>query len=298
MKKTLFTLLTFLSIHVVYSQTDTTWHKGGRYALNFTQVSFSNWAAGGENSLGGNSLVSVYAHYKRGKRIWDTNLDLAYGLMQLNGQNVRKTDDKIDFLTKYGYSFAKELYFSTNFNFKTQFANGFNYPNDSVIVSTFLSPAYIQLGVGIDYKPRDYFSLSFLPLTGRVTIVADERLAAKGAYGVEPGVIDENGNIIVKGKSSRLEVGAALIAMFQKEIFTNITFRSKVQLFSNYLKNPQAIDINMDSHLSLKVNKFISTYVGAILIYDEDIPVKLKDGTTGPRTQFKQTFGMGLAVEF
>lgn len=298
MKKTLLLLYILFIALVGMSQNDTTWKKGGKFALTFSQVAFTNWAAGGENSYGGNSFLNLFAHYKEGKRMWDSNLDLAYGLLKLEGQQARKSDDKIDFLTKYGYEVTDKLYYSTNFNFNTQFTQGYKYPDDSTLVSTFLSPAYIQLGVGFDYKPADYFSLSFLPLNAKVTIVSDQDLANIGAYGVEPAVFDSNGNMTQKGENTRFELGAGLIAMFQKEIIKNIEFKSKLQLFSNYIENPQNIDVNWDSMLSLKVNKFISTYVGLTLVYDDDINILQDDGASIPTTQYKQTFGIGIALDF
>lgn len=300
----LIVLLLFLS-QIAFAQadsllpkTDTAWKKGSKLSLSFSQVSFSNWAAGGENSLGGNGFLNLFAKYKEGNRIWDNNLDLAYGLLKLESQSVRKSEDKIDFYSKYGVELAKKLYFSTNFNFLTQFSDGYKYPDDSTLVSKFLAPAYIQLGIGIDYKPNDYLSLSFLPLTGRLTLVTHQPLADAGAYGVDAAVIDTNGVVLEEGKNSRFELGTAAIALFQKELIKNVELKSKLQLFSNYLEHPENIDVNWDSMLSLKVNKFISTFIGISIIYDDDIPLTDKNGNTGPRTQLKQTFGVGLAMEF
>ncbi len=91
------------------------------------------------------------------------------------------------------------------------------------------------------------------------------------------------------------EFGAALKVTFEKDIFTNVSLKSKLDMFSNYMDRPQNIDINWEALLVLKVNKLISTYVGIQTIYDEDINIKDKDGNEGPRTQFKQTFGIGLS---
>ncbi len=305
MKQNLLIVLIIILSNFAFAQTDTTelksdtaWKKGSKLSLSFSQVSFSNWAAGGENSSGGNGFFNLYAKYKEGNRMWDNNLDLAYGLLKIEGQSLRKSEDKIDFYSKYGLSIAKNLYFSTNFNFNTQFSEGFKYPDDSTIVSKFLAPGYIQLGVGIDYKPNDYLSLSFLPLTGRLTIVTYQPLADAGAYGVDPAVIDTNGVVMEEGKNSRFELGTAAIALFQKELLKNVELKSKLQLFSNYLEHPENIDVNWDSMLSLKVNKYISTFIGITLLYDDDIPLLDKNGESGPRTQLKQTFGVGLALEF
>ncbi len=280
----------------VYKAPD--WKRGAKFALTFTQVSFSNWTAGGENSMGGNSQVNLFANYKKGKRIWDNQLDLAFGVIKLDGEDARKSDDKIDGFSKYGIEISNKLYFSTNLNLKTQFTSGYNYPNDSVKVSDFLAPAYLQLGFGFDYKPASWFSLSFLPLTGRITIVNDQVLSDLGAYGVDPAKYDTSGNLLEHGKKVRFELGTSVIALFQKELVKNVELKSKLQLFSNYLKNPENIDVTWDSMLSLKVNKYISTFLGVIMIYDDDIPIINPEGIDiGPRTQLKQTFGVGLAFE-
>jgi hypothetical protein len=301
MKSIFTTLIVLLFPVMLFSQIDSSWNKGGKFALTVSQVSFSNWAAGGENSFGGNSMLNLFANYKKGKRIWDTNLDLAYGMMKLEGKKSRKTDDKIDFFSKYGYKISNNLYASSNFKFSTQFYEGFKYPDDTTVVSTFLSPAYCQFGLGVDFKPSDYFSLSFLPATGKVTIVMDQTLANQGAYGVEKATYDTIGDQILvkrKGNNYRFELGAALQVVFKKELVKNIELQSRLQLFSNYLDNPQNIDINWDSMLSLKVNKYISTFVGVSMLYDDDIKIADKDGVIGPRTQIKQTFGLGLAMNF
>lgn len=300
-KSILISLTLLCTASYAFSQHDSTWKAGGKFALTFSQVSFSNWAAGGENSYGGNSMINLFAHYKEGKKIFDTQLDLAYGTLRLNGNHARKTDDKIEFLSKYGHEISKNLYASANLKFNTQFYRGFKYPDDSTLVSNFMAPAYVQFGIGIDFKPSDYFSLSFLPVTGRVTIVTDQLLADKGSYGVDPAIYDTIGDKLVqvkKGKNSRFEMGAAMQVLFKKELIKNVALESKLQLFSNYLENPQNIDAGWDNILSLKVNKYISSFIGVSMLYDDDITITDKDGKVGPRTQIKQTFGLGLAFDF
>jgi hypothetical protein len=277
---------------------DTIWKKGAQVSLSFTQLSLTNWVGGGESSLGGSGYLNMFANLKTGNRIWDNTLILAYGLLKVDGLSTRKTDDKIDFLSKYGYNISKNMYASANINFNTQFTDGYKYPNDSVVVSKFMAPAYLQLGVGLDYKPVEYFSLSILPFTGRLTFVNDQELADKGSYGVKPATYDPDGVKLEPGETTKREFGGAIMALYKREIFTNISFNSKLQLFTNYLSNPQNIDVNWDSLLALKVNKYISTYIGIHVIYDDDITIVDKNGDSGPRTQLKQSFGVGLAMNF
>ncbi|MBK6965898.1 MAG: DUF3078 domain-containing protein [Bacteroidales bacterium] len=211
-------VLSFILITTIassnYAQTtpDTTklWTTGFKAAVTFNQVSLTNWAAGGENSLGGNSMLNVFANLKKGKTTWDNTLDIAYGLVKTGDDNARKSDDKIDLVSKYGHNvISKNLFLSANLNFKTQFANGYNYPNDSVIISKFMAPGYLMLGLGLDYKPFPYLSISLLPLTGRLTFVSDTSLSL--TYGLD------------RGETIKPEFGAAFKVTFEKELFTNVS---------------------------------------------------------------------------
>ncbi|MBW6489622.1 MAG: DUF3078 domain-containing protein [Lentimicrobium sp.] len=289
MQKLCFTVILSLLIATgtIAQTADTTqlWTQGFKTSLSFSQVSLTNWAAGGENSFGGNSFLNLFANLKRGKSTWDNSLDMAYGLIKLGDAGVRKSDDKIDLVSKYGYNiFHKNLFLSANFSFKTQFDDGYKYfPNDSsVLISKFMAPAYIMLGLGLDYKPYPFLSISLLPITGRLTIVNDKLLSDQGAYGVDP------------GKTIRPEFGAAFKAVLEKDLVTNISLKSKLELFSNYLDQPQNVDINWEALLLMKVNKYITTNIGFQTIYDHDIMIIDKDNRKGPRTQFKQTFGVGF----
>ena len=288
MRKTLLILtLSALCSTIALAQAapDTTkvWTLGAKSSLTFSQVSLTNWAAGGENSLGGNAFLNLSANLIKGKTTWDNYLDMAYGMIQQGTKSVRKSDDKIDLGSKWGHNVLhKNLFLSANLNFKTQFDNGYKYyENDSaVLISKFMAPGYLMLGLGMDYKPYPYLSISLLPLTGRLVIVNDTTLST--TYGLDP------------GEKIKPEFGAALKVVFEKDLSTNISLKSKLELFSNYLENPQNIDVNWEALLILKATKYISTYIGFQTIYDHDIQIMDKNGNKGPRTQFKQTFGVGF----
>ena len=276
---------------------DTIWRKGGFFSVNFSQVSFSNWAAGGENSVSLNALSSLFANYKKGRMAWDNNVDLAYGLLKQGDAELRKNEDKIDLTTKFGYDATKKArwYYTVLFNFKSQFASGYTYTDtNKVEISKFAAPAYTLLAIGIDFKPKDYFSAFLSPITMKNTIVADKTLSDAGAYGVD------------SGKTVRSEMGAYFNMKFQKEVMTNVGLMTKIDLFSNYQENPQNVDVNWEFLITMKVNKYISASLSTQLIYDDNTPVTVYEGTgkdkhvvaVGPRTQFKQVFGVGFSYKF
>jgi len=309
MKKILLAASIILSLAAQAQDVDTTkaWKKGGDAGLNFSQSSFTNWAAGGENALSLTAYTNIFANYKKGEDAWDNSLSLAYGMLQSAHTAPRKNEDKIDFTSKYGrYAFAKHWYYSALLTAKTQFADGYNYPNDSVPISRFAAPAYVTAAIGLDYKTEDNsFTLFISPATLKTTIVNDRALARAGAYGVEAAAYDTAGVIIKEGKKVRYELGGYIRAQFKKDIAKNVNLATKLELFSNYLDNPQNIDVNWEVLLNLKVNKFLSANVATQMIYDHDIPVpvsRTENGITtlgtGPRLQFKEVLSLGISVKF
>ncbi len=282
------------------------WKKGGVATLTISQASFTNWAQGGENSLSLTSLLHLFANYKKGNSSWDNTLDAAYGFLQSGSNSLRKSDDKIEFSSKYGYKTSKNWNIAALVNFKSQFTHGYNYPNDSSVISDFLAPAYLLISTGMDYKPNDHFSFFVSPVTGKITIVNNQTLANAGAYGVDKAVLDSAGVQTAAGKKVRYEFGALVSIKYNQEIAKNITVTTKADFFSNYFKNAQNIDVNWDVLITFKVNKLVSASINSTLIYDHDIPVPIYKNVNGvrmqtgvgPRTQFKDVLGIGLSYKF
>ncbi len=288
-------------LRAVNADTTMGWKKGGLFAINLSQTSLTNWAAGGQNSAAVNGIFSAFANYKQGKSAWDNSLDIGYGILK-QGKNASpmKTDDKFDFFSKYGREAFKNFYWSGLMNFRTQMRPGYKYPDTENKISDLFSPAYLLLAAGMDYKPNPYFSAFIAPLTGKFTFVNDAELSAAGAFGVTP------------GQNSRSEFGGYLRAIFSKndfkdEFMKNVAFTSKIDLFSNYGHNPQNIDITWENLIGLKVNKFISVNFNTVLMYDDDIKVPVdRNGNgefesteaPGPRTQFKEILGVGFSYKF
>jgi hypothetical protein len=267
------------------------WKTGGMIMLNFGQTSLTNWAAGGENTVSGNSLFNFFANYQKGTFTWDNTIDLGYGILKQGSQN-RKSDDRIDFSTKFGKMATKNWYYSGLLDFRSQFTAGYNYPNDSVKISNFFAPAYIVTAIGMDYKPNKTFTAFIAPITGKITIVGDQDLADAGAFGVDKAEYI-NGVKTKDGKNFRQEFGGYVRVAYQNDIMTNVNLSTKLDLFSNYMKNPQNIDVNWQVLVSMKVNKYISATFSTQLIYDDDTKIE-----GSPKVQFKEILGVGFSYKF
>jgi hypothetical protein len=265
------------------------WKVGGLYNLSFNQAALSNWSAGGDkSSISLATSLNAYAFYKNGKNAWDNTLDVAYGFVNTTSLGTRKSDDRFDLLSKYGYDVGKNWYVSGLFDFRSQFAKGYAYQGDTakVLTSAAFAPAYALLSLGMNYKPNDNFSIFLSPATARWIIVSNDSLASVAAFGVD------------SGKNSRFEFGAYTTINYTAKISANATYIGRLDLYSNYLHNPQNISVYFTNILAAKVTKFISMSLTFNLIYDNDIKSVNSDGTSGgPKPQIQELMGIGLAYK-
>lgn len=266
------------------------WKSGGFGSITFAQVVLDNWAAGGQTTANINGVLSLFADQKKGRATWDNTLDLGYGLIRQGSEgSFSKSDDKINMVTKYGYQINKDnafWFYSGLLDFRTQFWKGMD-AGDSLVISKFMAPAYLTIGLGIDYKPNDKFSFNYIPLTGKFTFVLDEDLSNAGAYGV------------ATGNTGRAEMGSYFRAVYQGNLMNNVTLDSRVELFSNYLKDFGIVDLNWQNAVVMKINKLLTANLYTQMIYDKDIKIANKAGDHfRARLQFKRVFGVGVSYAF
>lgn len=309
MKTKLFTLLLFLISAGVCAQDETVrklqeeanktikkeedsiarpWKRGGIYNINLAQGALNNWAAGGDNfSLAINSILNIFAFYKQGKISWDNTMDFHFGYVNTSSTGGRKNDDRLDILSKYGYALTEKWNAAALVNLRSQLFRGytFNAENERIFSSAFLSPGYLLASLGLDHKPTDFFSVFISPVTARWIIVKDDSLSAKGSYGVDP------------GKHLATEFGAFLTANFFKEFNPVLSYKSRLDLFSNYRNNPERIDVFMTNILSVKLIEILSLSWNVDLIYDDDVRI-FGENNNEPAMQLKSLVGVGLQVKF
>ncbi len=261
------------------------WKRGGLFSFNLAQGSLSNWAAGGDNfSLSANGYMNYFILYKQKRHFWDNSVDINLGYIQSTSLGSRKNDDRIDYLSKYGYKMdsSGKWYVSTLVNFRSQFFDGYTFNNNiPTFTSSLLSPAYIILSAGFDYKPDPYLSVFISPLTSRWIVLANKALSERGGYGVPPGAGSFN------------QIGAFVTLNYNNEIAKNITYRGKMDLFSNYQNRPQNVDLFMTNLFSFKINKFFSATYSLDLIYDDDVRL-FGPSKQSPGLQTKSLIGIGF----
>ncbi len=284
-------LIMFTAVTVFSQKNDkdtSYWDVGSVSSVTVAQSSFQNWVAGGENSLAINAFSNLHFNFKKDKHSWTNSINLAYGLIKQQDRPFRKTDDKIELNSQYGFKAFDNFYYTMLFNFRTQFAPGYDYgAPDTPMTSKFMAPGYAIFSVGMDYKPKKWLGIYFSPVSGKMTFVLDTALSNQGAYGVEP------------GKQLRYELGAYAKIFFNKEVLKNVTVNMKTTLFSNYLHNPQNIDVNFEGLLMYKITNFLTFNFRTQAIYDDDIKIlDPETGRKGPRLQLMEVFGLGITVKF
>ncbi|MEZ4686199.1 MAG: DUF3078 domain-containing protein [Bacteroidia bacterium] len=300
--KRVITVLALVSLaSLVFAQDEeekSPWKQGVTLSLNFNNTGFSNyWQGGGANAIGIGGLVNMYADYNKGKFQWANTLDLAYGRTKVGDQPFLKSDDRIELNSKAGYKLQPKLLAGVLLNFRTQFDLGFNggIPDDpntpansTNIISRAFNPAYLNLGLGLDWQPSENTSIAFAPLNAKLTIVGNEAL--RPLYVPAEDI----------GKAVRFELGTNLLVKYRRQIAENVTYQTSANFFSNYLNNFGNVDVNWDQLFSFKVNKFVTTTFATTLIYDDDIKFALVDdqgmptGSVGPRTQFRHVLSIGF----
>ena len=178
---------------ITYAQTDDKGYQEGAWVLkgvtglNMSQTAMANWSAGGENSIAGNAYLNASLTHKKGNWLWVTNMVLDYGLSKTKSQGMRKSSDKIGLSTQLGYSTDNVWFYTLMGDLNTQFAKGYDYPDKEHQISNFFAPAYSNIALGMEWRPKSNYSLLLSPVSTKMTFVTDDYLSDLGAFGVDPG---------------------------------------------------------------------------------------------------------------
>lgn len=234
------------------------WEKKGMFTFLANQANFNNWLAGGQSSISGNAGVKYDFNYKSDTWTWDNKFFANYGLTKLQGQDLQKTDDRVEFNSLLGKKASGEWFYSAFFNFKTQLDSGVDPANNAVKISHFFSPAYFQFGVGMLYKKSDNLKINFAPATSKLIMVHKHFTEVGTAFGVE------------QGESTRYEFGAALNGYYKFNIMENVSAENILNLYTNYLEDAKNVDVDYTLNIVMKVNKYMSTNLAFQTIYDDN----------------------------
>ena len=282
------------------------WAQSIKFDLGFTNTLLTNWAAGGYNQTTLASALDANANYKKGLTYWNNRLQLDYGFLYSEDKPlIQKNKDRILFDSKWGYKTKADSKWSYTaaFNFRSQFTDTYKYNNPggdnptredwlakSILQSSFLSPAYTTLSLGIDWAPKPWFTINFSPLTGGFTIVRREELRKKYSMELKDEYASHTGTVeSFMYRAARFQLGAQLTANAKFSINDVFTGETQLVLFSDYLNHPQELRVNWDNKITWRIAKHFGVALQTWLIYDPNV---LIDGTK--KVQFKEFLNLNF----
>lgn len=269
-------------------------------SIALSQNYLSNWAKGGASSLA--SLIDISGQAKYTNELagteWTNNIRFKYGSVLTKENGIRKNTDLLQLDTKYNKSIRKKLAYSSILHWKDQIAPGYNYPNDSVVVSKFLNPSTFTIGLGMEYKPAKKSTINFSVLSYKNTFVLDTANIDQTLHGV------------AEDKLSRQELGGQLLINSEVTILRDLKIMNTLRLFSNYMENPQNVDVDWEITLEKQLSLYFTVKLNAHMIYDDDILLPKRDDDNNPildpegneilapMLQLKQFLGLTFLVQF
>lgn len=297
-KSILFVFTLFVSIALQAQETNEEtpkegWSRSGNLSFLFNQTAFNaEWQGGGTSNIAGNISLNYNVNYKKGRNSWDNRFIGDFGLTKVKGDEFeRKTNDRLELNSIYGYQLKESLWSYSFFgNFLSQFAKGFEFDDEAAPITRqettrFLSPGYLQFGPGMLWKKSDNLKVNIAPATSRFIFVSS-KFTDVGTSQAAIDAFNENPYFGVEAnKTTRYEFGANVSGYYKLNLMENITMENLLNLYSNYLEDPQNVDIDYTMNLVMKINKYLSTNVIFQAIYDDNAVKGF---------QIREVFGLGL----
>ncbi len=250
----------------IAADTTRAWKTNGNASLLFNQSTFDNWVAGGENNISGNIGINYDFNYLKDDWSWDNKVIASYGLVKTRTSSfAKKTDDRFELNSLLGKRASEHWYYSAFLNFRTQFTRGYEYSTDEngqeirTEYTDLFSPAYLSFGPGMAWKKSDDLKFNLSPLASKITFVdAGRTLPDEAYFGVE------------EGKSVRYELGFHASGYYKFVLLANVSLENILTLYSNYLEDPQNVDLDYQLNVVLRVNRYLTTNLMFQTIYDDN----------------------------
>lgn len=272
------------------------WTYAGNIGFNIAQVSLNdNWTGGGESNTAIASLVDMKLNFKKGTSSWENSLFFEYGRARQGKRPnpFQKTTDNLIIITRYGYVLNDWLDIKFIGDFRTQVDEGLRFSTNSegerfsTLISDFMAPGFLLLNLGLSHSKPSKYSVTLSPFATKTTFVLNDSLATIGSFGNAP------------GQRINSEFGGSFIGSYQMKVMDNITYRTNLNLFANYreMTSLRSVDVNWENVMTLTVNKYIKSTIATLLIWDEDIDVRVDElGVGRPGVQFRTGITVGLVL--
>ena len=311
----------YIITDTIYETSDTTKNENtiisnhkfeGTLRVTPNQLAITHWAAGGESNGSGKVSSNLTYTYDRELFKYVVNGIFAYGMSNYTkDKRYEKSEDRCELSMTMSNNNSNNLTFTSIASLKTQFSNGYTYPNDSIPISGFFAPAYLNVSAGYNYNYKNILSFYISPIAGKMTFVTNQKLANEGAYGVEAGYweIHNNDSTWVNGKNTLTELGINILIKYKQDFKNDMSIFSTLNLYNNYMdpnkSNRWNIDVDWETGIKFTINKQISAIINIHLIYDDNIRFTVTENIDGkeitkqkPILQFKESLGISFLYKF
>lgn len=236
--------------------------------FNGSQASYSNWAQGGSNNIAVTGSSLFKATYKQNKFTFETSLNTRFGQAKIDGDGVRKTDDKLEFRNRLSYELRHnhlDINLFGSINFRTQFDRGFDYDKGpggtDLYISNFMAPGYLTENIGLSFVPAKDLALE-IGMALQQTFITKEELRA--SYKFDP---DE---------SVRNEGGVTLAATYVMRIAENLSLNTSLETFTGVSKSIKSTDFIFKNQITGRINSFMNAGLRFDVAYDDDFSEDLQ----------------------
>ena len=267
------------------------WTTSSVFDLGLNQTSLTNWAAGGFNTVTLSAGIDAKAGYAKELLSWNNRLQLQYGFIwsQDKANVLQKSNDRIYLESKLAYKTGKDSKwnYTASYDFRSQFTNTFGKYIEKEsgsgqweatnLKSGWVSPAYNNIAIGMEWKPNEWFDVNISPLTGSLTICNIPELRKGYGMPLIDGTEADYRNLL-------FQFGASVKANAKFAINDVFTYETQLVLFTDYLNKPFLQNrVNWDNKISWQIAKFFKIGFNTWLIYD---PIVQIDGVAS-KVQFK-----------
>ena len=251
------------------------WKVIGKLGFIFNQYAFSNWLAGGENSVAGTITLNYDFNYVLGLWKWDNKIIASYGSSYFSDNGYRKTDDRFGYNSTLARKSIGKWYLSYYTNLTTQFSNGYDYSKDpKELVSGAFAPTYFSTGPGFLWRKSDNLRFNLAPATSKITFVGSK---FSGEFGVP------------EGRKTLYGLGFNFIGYLKFNVLENISMENIINIYMDYLNEPENLYLNYQINFQASINKNLMTNLTIHIISDDNASSTL---------QFREVFGLGINYIF
>ncbi len=246
------------------------WYPGSEVALNVSQISFSNWSQGGENSLTWAFITTNTLGFKSGTWIKNTNLKLSYGRTKIDGQESRTNDNElfIETVVSKNIGWVIDPFFSNNI--RTPIATGYNYKDSITKIVGFFDPGYVTQSLGFTYGGLSGFKF-------RTGVAVQEIFTNRFRVYTDDKTTPET-------EAFKYETGLESVAEADYNIAENLNIKSNLRLFSRF-EQMDVWDVRWDNIITAKITEYINVNFNFLLLHD------IKQTR---RTQLKEALQLGI----